>query len=316
MKLRHANLHNIRYLVPKWVMDPFTLAKHLEQQFAILRGQMPQLWPRSPHETMKFWIEVDCVANPNTVRIAIPDDRHNFCGRIIMRCTPLIGSACQVDLPLNSFIVGADPAEQMHSVYVHAFQTDVPLGYFGITKKTWYERLNQHIRSAQNGSPYLFHRAIREHQDVCVLHRVLMSALNEEAALQLEEEWVEMFGLYPLGLNMIPGGRAGIRYLGKLGAGRVADADERDVILERLSAQENLLGKPNPLCAARWAVDPDYVERVICGHNGRLSAEQVRRVRKLASSGKPAVEIKGLVGATSKRQVDDLLRGATYARIR
>jgi hypothetical protein len=316
MKLRHTNVHNIRHLVPRWAIDPFTLAKHLEQQFALLRQQAPELWPRSPHERLKFWVEINCLASPRTVRIAIPDEEHDYCGRVLLTCSPLIGSACQVDLPLNSFLIGADPADSQHSVYVHSFQTDVPLSYFGITKKAWYERLNQHIRSARDGSPYLFHRAIREHQKVCVLHKVMLAAVNEDTALEMEEEWVGMFSLYPLGLNMIPGGRAGIRYLSKLSVGRFSNIEERDVLLERLSAQDDLPGKQNPLCAARWAADIDYVERVICGHSGRLSADQVRTIRTLASFGKRPTEIQTLVGTTSRRQIDDLLRGVTYTRIR
>lgn len=315
MKFKHVHIHNIRHLVPTWVIDAFALAKTIDQMLDVFYKQAPEFKPRDPHDQLDSWLEIDTTARPATIRFAIPDGGPEFCGRVLLTCAPVIGTACQVDLPLNPFLKGADPAVDNHCVYLHAFQTEAPLGYFGITKKPWYERLKQHLKSARDGSPYLFHRAIREHQNVTVLHKVWMAAIDEENALRVEEDWVDMFSLYPLGLNMIPGGRAGIRYLHKLGVGHVKSAAHRDDILESLSGQPDLQSKPNPLCAARWAADPSYVERVICGHSGRLTAEQVRRVRMLKAFGKGSGEIQAIMGEFSRRQIDDLVRGSTYQRI-
>lgn len=132
--------------------------------------------------------------------------------------------------------------------------------------------------------------------------------------MSLEEEFVENLSLYPLGLNMIPGGFAGIRYLSTLGI-TARNAAERDEQMEALAARENVDGKPNPLCAARWVADQDFVNRVICGHSGRLTVAQVRQIRLHASFGRAVRDVSNVTGS-SVSQVKRVLSGDAYGRVK
>ena len=296
MKFRHISIKNLEQLVPNWSMDVFALGRTMESLFDTPEGN--QLFSKGGdvYKKLNFWIEVNATIEPQSIRFVTPDDQIDLCGTLIIIANPKIGTAAQIEVPLNPILKGYESIKDKHVVYCHSFQTDVPLAYIGVSKKRWYERLSQHISSAKNGSPYLFHQAIIKHQDTQVLHKVFMCELDYQTAMELEEEFVENMSLYPLGLNMIPGGNAGIKYLHKLGFS-VNNANQKDKTIEELSARKSLAGKPNPLCAARWAVDPEFVERIICGHSGRLTVEQVKRIRRLASFGKTAAQITLIVNA-------------------
>jgi len=129
-----------------------------------------------------------------------------------------------------------------------------------------------------------------------------------------EESLVDEFSLYPLGLNMIPGGFAGMAYLHKLGF-TASSAKERDAVIEQIAQRETVAGNPNPLCAARWAADQDFANRIICGHGNRLSVEQVLGIRALGSFGKPAEEIAQRMGLDDTRRVKRVLSGSRYSRV-
>lgn len=317
MKFKHIHIKNFQQLVPRWACDVFALARTLDEQLGTPEGRM--LLPRGTDvfSSLGFWVEADFSSDSPeewSMRGCTPDDGVDLCGRLIIITKSVCGSGAQVDVPLNPLLKGYVNIEGSHSLYCHSFQTETPIAYIGITKRPWHKRLSQHIASAKSGSRYLFHRALREHAGTAILHRVLLCELDQDQAFDLEEEFVEMMSLYPLGLNMIPGGSAGIRYLHKLGID-ARNASERDKAVIDLAERETLEGRPNPLCAARWASDPDFVERVICGHSGRLTAEQVRTIRLHASFGFSAEKIKDLVGARNIRQVNGVLSEKHYSRI-
>ena len=315
MKFNRINVQNVHALVPLWAIDPFVLARHLDGIFSTERGT--RLAPVGPsvYQSLEFWIEVDASASQPTIRVCTPDDQVNLNGRLIITCGSLANESAQIDLPLNPIFKGYDRLEGTYCVYVHSFQTETPLPYVGMTKQRWFDRYAQHVSSARAGSPYLFHKAIREHQKARVLHKVFFCELDQDRAFEYEEECVEMFGLYPLGLNMIPGGRAGFAYLANLGL-RAGTSEERDSAVEQLSSRESLEGRPNPLCAARWESDSNFVERVICGHSGRLTVEQVRLIRLGASYGKSIETLALQSAARNIRQVRNVLSGRTYGRIK
>ncbi len=315
MKFSRINVHNVHELVPHWAIDPFVLARHLDDLFSTERGS--QIAPTGPalYKSLDFWIEVDALASPPTVRVCTPDDHVNLNGHLIITCSSMAHERAQIDVPLNPIFKGYEHLAGTYSVYMHSFQTEVPLGYVGMTKQRWFERYAQHISSARTGSPFLFHQALRKHHEEQVLHKVFMCELDHDRALEYEEEWVGMFGLYPLGLNMIPGGRAGFAYLAKLGL-EARSAEARDSFVEQLSTRESLEGRPNPLCAARWENDSSYVERVVCGHSGRLTVEQVQLIRLGASLGKSLSTLAAETAARNVRQVQNVLAGRTYARIK
>lgn len=315
MKFKHISIKNLEQLVPSWSMDVFALGRTMESLFDTPEGDQLFSKGNDVYKKLNFWIEVNATAEPSSIRFVTPDDQVDLCGNLIIIANPKIGVSAQIEVPLNPILKGYESIEGKHVVYCHSFQTEVPLAYIGVSKKRWYERLSQHISSAKGGSPYLFHQAIIKHQDTQILHKVFMSELDYETAMELEEEFVENMSLYPLGLNMIPGGNAGIKYLHKLGFS-VNSADQKDKTTEELSSRKSLAGKPNPLCAARWAVDPEFVERIICGHSGRLTVEQVRTIRRLASFGKTTEQITLLISAKNKRQVAGVLNEKTYSRIK
>jgi len=314
MKFRRINVHNFCELVPTWATDPLVLARHLDDLFSTEKGTQISPVGEAVYKPLPFWVEVDAIASPSTVRICTPDDHVNLNGQLIIACASVLHGRSQIELPLNPIFKGYDRIEGTYCVYFHALQTETPLAYVGLTKQRWFDRFAQHVSSARAGSPYLFHRALRDHPGAQIMHKVFMCELDQERALKHEEECVSMFGLYPLGLNMIPGGRAGFAYLSKLGR-EAQTAEERDSELEQLSARESLAGRPNPLCAARWEADPSFVERVVCGHSGRLTVQQIELIRLGASFGKSAEALAVESGARTLRQVRHVLAGRTYQRI-
>lgn len=315
MKFSCINVHNVHELVPQWAIDPLVLARHLDGLFSTERGGELLPTGSAVYKALSFWIEVDALTSPPTVRVCTPDDQVNLNGHLIITCSSVAHEQAQIDVPLNPIFKGYESIAGTYSVYMHSFQTEVPLGYVGMTKQRWFDRYAQHISSARTGSPFLFHQALRKHPGEQVLHKVFMCELDHDRALEYEEEWVGMFGLYPLGLNMILGGRAGFAYLAKLGL-EARTAEARDSIVEQLSTRESLEGRPNPLCAARWESDADYVERVICGHSGRLTVEQVQLIRLGACLGKSLSTLAQETSARNIRQVQNVLAGRTYARIK
>lgn len=310
MKLTNINPQHVEHLTPSWAINPFTLAKILDEQLDAIYQQRPKLKPKRWDKRLRFWIEVTAVDDQWSIRVAEPATDYDrlSCGQLI-----LTSSDRTVVLPLNAMFKGSDKLDGSHCVYVHTIMTETPLQYIGISKRRWFDRYAEHRNAAERGSNLVFHAALREHADKPVNHRVFLAGIGQELAFQHEEELVSEMTLYPKGLNMIPGGHAGIRYLHKLGV-LARNAQERDEQLELLASRESIEGKPNPLCAARWAADQDFVNRVICGHSGRLTVGQVRQIRLLASFGRPHSDVATTTGA-STRQVKQVIDGKVYGRI-
>lgn len=192
--------------------------------------------------------------------------------------------------------------------------------YVGITKCGWAARWRQHVCSANNGSPYLFHDAIRQMHPRCVMrHSVHGCGLSYEAAMKLEEEIVAELSLFPRGLNMIPGGFAGIRFLGQRGFHGVTEKtwEHRSKLVRefRNHCERNRL--PDPLLSARlssvWKSD-DYAASVICSNPNNFDLERVREARLLASFDWTTEQIAERFSCKPAR-VDRLIRGDTYARV-
>ena len=191
--------------------------------------------------------------------------------------------------------------------------------YVGITKQGWQTRYNQHLRDAASGSPYLFHEALRDANNFdLVEHEVYSAGLSYEQAMDVEEYWVEEISLYPNGLNMIPGGYAGLRYLGKMNALRPGDTGEqRDRAISdamRGHPEERKGGVSNALIAEHWT-NPVYASAVICNRDDRLSPDQIRMARILADCEWSEERIVSQIGARNLNQVKRLLAGTTYNRI-
>jgi hypothetical protein len=229
-----------------------------------------------------------------------------------------------VSVPFDYIIKTAKSCCNGYQVYHHHYMSDYSgnrfsgLEYIGITKRGWRTRWREHCRSAMLGSHYRFHRAIREHEGSAIhRHSVVACGISEERALHLEERLVENSTLYPFGLNMVPGGNAGLAYLRRIGAignhERVAPDDRQDII-NRFFERTSRKGLPNPLAAANW-LNADYAEKVICAGEDRLKPQQIRDARFLSSLGHAADEIAAQVGARNVAQIQRLIAGETYSRI-
>lgn len=308
MKFKHVNPRNVAHLIPHWAFDPMQLARTLDDQ-------LDQYWAtyRKPRwdSPLGFSVEVAVNAGGATMRIAHSESDGNSIsnkGQLVIDC-----DEWAICVPINDMLKECPDCEGLHCVYVHQFPVGLVSQYFGITKQRWFDRLAQHESSARNGSPYLFHRSLRERAKEKITHRVFLVGVSYEQAMKSEEEYVDMAGLYPRGLNMIPGGLAGLRYLHKLGI-EARSAKERDEALESLSSKDRISGYANPLCAARWSTDQIYINRVICGHSGRLTVEQVRMIRIMDGAGKSAEQIAAHILDTPRR-VRRVLKDKVYARV-
>lgn len=221
-----------------------------------------------------------------------------------------------------------------HVVYAHWFgqQQDNQLDhtnrltYVGVTRQGWVARWKQHLSAAMGGSRYLFHKAIRDYQEKKSTgsaaglsglqgHRVLHAGLPFEEAMEAEEAYVGRDTLYPNGLNMIPGGFAGMKYLAKLGGFAVTNKkwEYRHKVLKNFANHCRVKGIPNPLAAARWR-DDEYAAKVILANPRNLKRIQIDEVRYLDSLGWSTVEIADHLAIRHER-VCRLLVGKTYSRI-
>lgn len=195
-------------------------------------------------------------------------------------------------------------------------------GYFyvGVTTRSWQKRWAEHRRAIAAGSALLFHRKFREERDAgritYVHHRVMGVTDDLEALYGSEEFLVEGHWLDERRLNMIPGGKSGLRYMREHGmlADNVAPMpDDRDAIVSKWLEKHPRKGLPAPWVAEKWK-DNDWAVAQICGRDGRLSVEQVRAIRALAASYSADV-IASRIGAKDEAQVKRVLEGKTYSRV-
>lgn len=255
-----------------------------------------------------------------------------------------------LSVPISYIINQQKNINRQYVIYLHSL-SGIKIGglningndtlhYIGLTKQGWKKRFSQHLSNARSGSPLLFHKALRDYYvgSTIMAHRVINISETEKDAMDSEEIFVQggekqdfnnsdaffgmdnwVFGtLYPKGLNMIPGGYAGIRVLHKMGALRnkqPIDIDQRDSILITRLRREVRKGWSNPLLAAHWN-DEDYATKIICGPEGRLQPNQIIEARTLNLLGREPSEIQNIVGAKNELQIRNLLSGRTYSRIK
>jgi hypothetical protein len=221
--------------------------------------------------------------------------------------------------PLGAILSDIASLEGTYTVYHHCLYDGIspPKNYVGITRKGWGPRYRQHLNAAKSGSPYLFHEALRR-SNVTEVHSVLGLGLSYEVAMDLEGRLVDQLSLYPMranGLNMIPGGFAGIRYLHKLGLKNIGprQMEHRSALVRQAIKRAAREGKPNPWLAAMWRSD-EFAASRICGNPNNLDLEQVREARLLADFGWSIEKIAERFVCSSER-VRRLLRGSTYSRV-
>ena len=115
------------------------------------------------------------------------------------------------------------------------------VGYFGITKRSVFERFKEHQMKVKNGGGHILHKAwralIETEMSFHPVVQISATRKNLDEIYEVEEHAVAERSLTPMGLNAIPGGYAGIKMLHQLallsGNRRVLPED-RDVALENL----------------------------------------------------------------------------------
>lgn len=195
-------------------------------------------------------------------------------------------------------------------------------GYFyvGVTTRRWQDRWAEHRRAMMAGSPLLFHKKLREELEAgrvtYINHKVMGITDDIETLYNVEEKLIEGHWDDARRLNMIPGGKSGLKYLRENGilSDRVVPLpDERDRILENWIDEHPRKGLPAPWVSEKWKND-EWAIAQICGREGRLSVEQVRAIRELAKTHSVDV-IAERIGARNSDQVKRVIDGKTYHRV-
>jgi hypothetical protein len=254
----------------------------------------------------------------------------------------LLATAARMEAPLQvsgvkePSIIFSSPAtylitpnlwpKKSYVLYQHIFGSggsypDDGFFYVGVTTRSWQIRWTEHRHAVEAGSPLLFHRRYREEMAadrVTYVHHKVMGITDDLEALYAAEEFVvEGHWHDERRLNMIPGGKSGLRYLrenGMLPERVVPMPDERDRIVAEWLRNHPRKGLPAPWVAEKWKDDAWAIAQ-ICGRDGRLSIEQVRAIRELATV-YSSDEIARRIGALNADQVQRVLDGKTYTRVR
>ena len=251
------------------------------------------------------------------------------------------------EVPLHVLLRGSRDLNRTYTVYSHSLETDrgEDFVYYGLTIRGWQLRFMEHWKEQDHRTRRslplkmrsLARSALAEKRGLPdikpkisgVYSTLCANGMTQKVAMDLEEYLVDKYSLeatHTNGLNMIPGGYAGIRALhklrGKNGAPLVSEnqknqfmsTEQREKILDGYLLQNPRVGVPNPGAAEKWK-DDAYAEAVICGREERLDPEQVRAIRYLSATGLETDVILQKVAALNLRQVEGVLSGKHYSRI-
>ena len=241
-------------------------------------------------------------------------------------------------VPLQFLLKGWGDANRGHQCYIHAIAHSLdPLGnehtlkarresdsddyyYVGVTGRNWLLRLSEHLGEIGRGSNKRFHAAWRRGEymkNVLFISSLMDINLSYEDAMNWEELHVDRVAYGPNGLNMIPGGFKGLKFLHehRITNGTQITLEARDKAIAEYLRQNPRKGIPNPFMAELWENDEHYL-KVIESRPKTLSPDQVRKIRELARAGWSVSEITKETGALNPTQVKKVISGKTYRRIR
>ncbi len=267
---------------------------------------------------MQPMITFDVVSDPKLLATAAG-------GQTALPSTEVTEPSTVLSVPAHLLLAPKSWPKRSFVLYQHIFgdggsYPDDGYFYVGVTTRSWQARWSEHRRAMESGSPLLFHRKLREEiaaGRVTYIHHKVMGITREVDELYAsEEKLVEGHWEDARRLNMIPGGKSGLRYLrehGMLSARVIPLPDERDRILADWLRQHPRKGLPAPWVSEKWK-DNDWAVAQICGREGRLSVEQVRAIRALAET-YSAEEIAARIGALNISQVERVIDGRTYTRV-
>jgi hypothetical protein len=192
--------------------------------------------------------------------------------------------------------------------------------YVGITGRNWLLRLDEHVREMANGNQRRFYSAWREHYGISgVLFTSYLCEVNQtyEDAMNWEEAKVDEIANDQYGLNMIPGGFKGLRFLHQCRIIHDTNItlEERELAIAEYCRRKPRKGLPNPFIAELWKSD-DFYLKVIEAKEKTLTPEQVNQIRALHAQGKSPSQIVDEVGALNEPQVKNVIKGKTYRRVK
>ncbi|MET0123187.1 MAG: hypothetical protein ABW124_19270 [Candidatus Thiodiazotropha sp. 6PLUC9] len=252
-----------------------------------------------------------------------------------------VSSRRVVSIPIQCILKNWGNVEKGYMIYEHnlsamdnAEHHFESISYIGLTSRNWQTRYKEHQRDALTGSELLFHTSLATAIDkdsiiqrgmgpfemvragVCLLSELQYINLSYEEAMDVEEKMVERSTLYPKGLNKIPGGFAGTKFLHKMGYLNKdrATVDDRDYAAAKYLKDHPVEKRTAPWVQVNWEND-EFYEGVIFKRNNTLNKEQVLAIRKYGNEwGFDTEIIANLVGA-NVRQVRDVLSGKYYSRV-
>ena len=215
--------------------------------------------------------------------------------------------------------------DKAYALYQHIFgmgnsYPDDGFFYVGITKRRWQTRWAEHLRAVEKGSNLHFHQKFREEREagrITYIHHKVMAITDDLDKLYNTEKFlIEGHWDDERRLNMIPGGKAGLRYLREhsiLNDGVIATLDERDGVLDAWLTGHQGKSLPPITIADRWQ-DEAWAAAQICSRSDRLSILQITAIRDLATSHCPQ-EIAKRAGARVD-QIQSIISGNTYSRVK
>ena len=215
--------------------------------------------------------------------------------------------------------------DKAYALYQHIFgmgnsYPDDGFFYVGITKRRWQTRWAEHLRAVEKGSNLHFHRKFREERAagrITYIHHKVMAITGDLDKLYNTEKFlIDGHWDDERRLNMIPGGKAGLRYLREhsiLSEGVVATPDERDDFLSAWLSEHQGESLPPITLTQRWQ-DETWAAAQICSRLDRLSIHQITAIRDLANNHCPQ-EIAKRTGVRVD-QIQGILSGKTYSRVK
>ena len=267
------------------------------------------------------------------VKPNIPEGESRFISSSVRSCR-------SISIPIQCVLRGWGRAERGYMIYEHMF---APMDdaekqfeaqcYIGLTSRDWLTRFSEHKRDALTGSNLLFHASLGSAYDgaavtqrgmgpfevirvgVALYSELQYVNLSYDEAMEVEEKLVERT-LAPKGLNMIPGGLAGMKHLHKLGflARARVSFEDRDEAVAAYMRKHPRKGQPAPWVADNWEED-DYYEKVILSRQNTLSRDQVLAIRKYGGKWGFSTELIASLTSANERQIRDVLSGKHYSRI-
>jgi len=233
-----------------------------------------------------------------------------------------------ISVPLQVLMIGYGDVSTGYQGYAHSIvflgddgQVLNEVFYIGVTSRNWLVRMREHLAEMRGGSNKRFHAAWRAYTgnaQVMLSSELVVLNHTYEGVMAWEEEQVDAQMAAGKSLNMIPGGFKGLKFLHEH---RVTDKveislEERDRAISEYVRRKGVRPTvPNLFLAELWRDDEFYL-KVLAGRSDVLTPGQVLAIRDLSARHHPPQQIVEMVGARNVGQVERVIEGKTYQRIK